>query len=56
MCLLMSDEEIGNIVDIFLYLSRRVTAEAKRVIFVIVSITKCSNKIDCYQPVFLAVC
>jgi len=54
MCLLMSDEEIGNIVDIFLYLSTRVTAEAKRVIFVVVSITKCSNKIGCYQPVFLA--
>ena len=53
MCLLMSDEEIGNIVDI-LYLSRRITAEAKRVIFVIVSIKKCSNKIGCYQPVFLA--
>ena len=49
MCLIMSEEEIENIVYIFLCLSKRITAqtEAKRVIFVTVSITKCLNMIGC---------
>lgn len=49
MCVIMSEEEIGNIVYIFLCLSKRITAEteAKRVIFVILSMTKCLNIVGC---------